>query len=203
MVEQKQVRPLLPIRRPWWAFILCGMVVFGYVQEDVKIKLNHYMAVGDFYSDFYTYKYEECEWDPECIYKARRDWWNRAAPKSRNNFYVSRDTFDVFHRWDREQMLRAKWVLMVLIVGGFFLFDALFLRTAGVGERWKLLFVIYAASGLVVLTFYLLDGRGGPEEHGYNVAREVLGFLQSPMPSMLLVLLPWLRERALEGGKPA
>ena len=57
--------------------------------------------------------------------------------------------------------------------------------------------MIYAASGLVVAFFWLVDGRGGAEAPGYNEAREVLGFLQSPMPSLMLVLLPWLRDRAL------
>ncbi len=87
---------------------------------------------------------------------------------------------------------------------GFFALDALFLRAAGVGDRWKLLLMMYAASGGVVALFWVVDGRGGAEAPGYNVAREVLGFLQSPMPSLMLVLLPWLRDRALgsrEGQK--
>ena len=48
-------------------------------------------------------------------------------------------------------MLRAKWVLMVAIVMCFFVLDALFLRAVGVGDRWKLLLLVYAASGLVVV----------------------------------------------------
>ncbi|MCH1575211.1 MAG: hypothetical protein L7S67_02985, partial [Flavobacteriales bacterium] len=90
---------------------------------------------------------------------------------------------------------------MVAILLGFFSLDALFLRAAGVGGRWKLLLMIYAASGFVVAVFWVVDGRGGAEAPGYNVAREVLGFLQSPMPSLMLVLLPWLRDRALGEGQ--
>ena len=88
---------------------------------------------------------------------------------------------------------------MAVIVLGFFLLDALFLRAAGVGGRWKLLMVIYVASGAVTAFFWLVDGR---TDAGYGVAREVLGFLQSPLPSLLLVLLPWLRDRALVGQSP-
>ena len=94
-------------------------------------------------------------------------------------------------------MLRAKWGLMVAIVLSFFILDALFLRAVGVGDRWRILLLIYGASGLVVAVFWFLDGRAGAVDPGYNVAREVLGFLQSPMPSLMLVLLPWLRDRAL------
>ena len=192
--------PLLPMRRPWWALVLAGMLVFGYVQEDTKVKLNHYMAVGERYSDFYTYKFEECDWDEQCMYEARKEWWNGYAPLCRTNFAFTRDTYDVFHHWRAEEMNRAKWGLMALIVLGFFVLDALFLRAAGVGERWKVLLMIYGAAGLVVSIFWLVDGQGGAEDPGYNVAREVLGFLQSPMPSLMLVLLPWLRDRALGAG---
>ena len=196
-MKERAILPLLPVKRPWWAAVLLAMVVFGYLQEDAKIKLNHYMAVGERYSDFYTYKYEECDWDAQCMYDARKDWWDRFAPMSRNNFYVTRDTFEVFHGWGREEMARAKWGLMVVIVMCFFALDALFLRAAGVGDRWRILLLIYGASGLVVALFWAVDGRGGADDAGYSVAREVLGFLQSPMPSLMLVLLPWLRDRAL------
>jgi len=175
------------------------MVVFGYIQEDVKIKLNHYAQVGDHYLDFYSYQHLECDWEPECMYESRKDWWDRFAPMSRTSFYVTRDTFDVFHRMGPGELKRLKWGLMVAIVLGFFVLDAMFLRAAGVGERWKLLMLIYGASGLVTAVFWALDGQAGQNEAGYNVAREVLGFLQSPLPSLMLVLLPWLRNRALEG----
>ena len=192
-------RRLVPVGRPWWILVLLVMVGFGYVQEDVKIKLNHYMSVGNHYLDFYTYQHSECDWDAQCMYEKRKDWWERFAPMSRVNFYVTRDTFDVFHRMGPVELNRLKWGLMAAIVLCFFALDALFLRAAGVGERWKLLMLIYAASGVVTALFWLLDGQAGETEAGYNVAREVLGFLQSPLPSLMLVLLPWLRERALAG----
>ena len=190
---------LLPNGKPWWLAVLMLMVVFGYIQEDVKIKLNHYAQVGDHYLDFYSYQHLECDWEPECMYESRKDWWDRFAPMSRTSFYVTRDTFDVFHRMGPGELKRLKWGLMVAIVLGFFVLDAMFLRAAGVGERWKLLMLIYGASGLVTAVFWALDGQAGQNEAGYNVAREVLGFLQSPLPSLMLVLLPWLRNRALEG----
>jgi len=188
---------MLPLRRPWWALVLVAMIGFGYVQEDTKVKLNHYMEVGDRYADFYDYGFEECAWDADCMKAKRQEWWEGYAPLCRTNFAYSRDTFDVFHGWNGKEMLRAKWGLMVVIVLCFFVLDALFLRAAGVGDRWRILLVIYGAAGLVVAVFWLLDGRDGAEDPGYNVAREVLGFLQSPMPSLMLVLLPWLRNRAL------
>lgn len=189
--------------RPWWLLVLIAMVGFGYVQEDTKIKLNHYIAMGDRFVDFYDFGHEACEWEEACMAEKRKEWWEDYAPMCRTNAAYTRDTFEVFHHWDGEQMLRAKWGLMVAIVLGFFVLDALFLRAVGVADRWKLLLLIYAASGLVVALFWALDGRGGAEDPGYNVAREVLGFLQSPLPSLMLVLLPWLRDRALVNAQGA
>ncbi len=59
-------------------------------KKTLKIKLNHYLAVGARYPDFFTYKFEECDWDAQCMYDARKDWWDRFAPQTRNNFYVTR-----------------------------------------------------------------------------------------------------------------
>ena len=70
-------------------------------------------------------------------------------------------------------------------------------------DRWKELLLMYVAAGLLTGGFWFLDGQAGAEEAGYNVAREVLGFLQSPLPSLMLVPLPWLRERAQEGQPSA
>lgn len=203
MAEVSESKWLLPLRRPWWTLVLVTMIGFGYVQEDTKVKLNHYMEVGERFSDFYDFGHEECEWNADCMEAKRRDWWDGYAPLCRTNFAYSRETYGVFHRWDGEQMLRAKWGLMVAIVLCFFVLDALFLRAVGVGDRWQLLLLIYAASGVVVAVFWTLDGRGGADEAGYNVAREVLGFLQSPLPSLMLVLLPWLRDRALQNAGQA
>ena len=44
--RMSDLQPLLPRRNPWWIAVLLAMVVFGYVQEDAKIKLNHYAKVG-------------------------------------------------------------------------------------------------------------------------------------------------------------
>ena len=82
------------------------MIGFGYVQEDTKIKLNHYMAVGDRYADFYDYGHEECEWDRTCMIEKRKSWWDGYAPLCRTNVAYTRDTYEVFHGWGRAEMVR-------------------------------------------------------------------------------------------------
>ena len=118
---------LFPMRRPWWVVVLLGMILFGYIQEDAKVKLNHYIAIGEQFTDFYEYGREECEGEAQCMYEKRKAWWDDYSPLCRASASPNRETFSVFHWWGAQEMLRAKWVLMVLIVLGFFLLDALFL----------------------------------------------------------------------------
>ena len=103
---------MLPWKRPWWALVLVAMIGFGYVQEDTKVKLNHYMSVGDRYADFYDFGHEECEWDRACMIEKRKGWWDGYAPLCRTNYAYTRDTYEVFHGWGRAEMTRAKWALM-------------------------------------------------------------------------------------------
>ena len=57
------------------------MLAFGLVQEQAKIKVNHYMQVAD----------DEQLWDEDA--ETRQAWWEEKAPVDRHNFYVSRDTW--------------------------------------------------------------------------------------------------------------
>jgi len=172
-------RPSLSLRKPWWLLVLGAMLGFGLVQEQSKIKVNHYLKVGDavqFWSDDAT---------------ARAIWWQAHAPVGRHNFYVSRDTWSVFHHWSRKQLVQFKWGLSAGILMIFFVLDVLFLRATGVAERvpWLVLIYLTAAVPMVGL------GLSIPGEPWYALARDMLGFLQSPLPSVLVVLVPWFLER--------
>ena len=84
-----------------------------------------------------------------------------------------------------------KWALSAGILLVFFGLDALFLRTTGHLDRWPWLVVMYGIAGTIMATFVLLV----PGKSGYSVAHEFLAFLQSPLPSLLIVLVPSLFER--------
>ena len=58
-------RPSLPWRRPWWLAVLLAMLAFGLVQEQAKIKVNHYMQVAD----------DEHLWDEDA--ETRQAWWEK------------------------------------------------------------------------------------------------------------------------------
>ena len=178
-LEAPHGKPELSWRKPWWLVVLGLMLGFGLVQEQSKIKVNHYLQVGD----------AEQFWDQDA--QERESWWQASAPAGRQNFYVSRETWTVFHSFSRGQLVAFKWGLSGLILLVFFILDVLLLRATGVAERVPWLVVIYVTAGIPMLGL----GFSSPGEAWYALARDMLGFLQSPLPSVMVVLVPWFLDR--------
>lgn len=177
--DQGVYRPNLSLRRPGWLVVLLAMLGFGLLQEQAKIKVNHYLKVGDAV-DFWSMATPE-----------REAWWIEHAPAGRHNFYVSRSTWPIFHGLDRGEVVAFKWGLSAVVLLVFFALDVLLLRAAGVAERTPWLVGIYIAASLPMLGFVVASPGGSM----YALARDMLGFLQSPLPSLLVVLVPWFLDR--------
>lgn len=174
------VRPMLPLRRPTWLLVLAVMLVFGFYQEKAKIQLNHYAEVVQ-------QNPELCEMSPEM----RAVWWNENPQPRRIHYYIMRGTWSGFHGMSLTQLKGLKWGLSVAILLIFFALDGLFLKTTGHIERWPWLVVMYGLAGGVIAVFIAVV----PGKSGYGVAHEFLAFLQSPLPSLFIVLVPSLLER--------
>ena len=177
--DQGLSRPNLSLRRPGWLVVLAAMLGFGLLQEQAKIKVNHYLKVGDAV-DFWSSDTPD-----------RETWWIEHAPVGRHNFYVSRSTWPVFHGLDRGEVVAFKWGLSAAVLLVFFVLDVLLLRAAGVAERTPWLVGMYITASLPMLGFVVAS----PGESIYALARDMLGFLQSPLPSLLVVLVPWFLDR--------
>ena len=174
-----QTQPLLNWRKPWWLVVLGAMLGFGLLQEQSKIKVNHYLRVGDV----------QQFWDDDA--PTRATWWDAHAPVGRHNFYVSRATWPLFHGLSRAQLVAFKWGLSAAILLLFFVLDVLFLRATGVPERVPWLVLIYVTAGIPMVGL----GFSSSGEPWYALARDMLGFLQSPLPSVMVVLVPWFLAR--------
>lgn len=177
--DQGVSRPNLSLRRPGWLVVLSAMLGFGLLQEQAKIKVNHYLKVGDA-ADFWSLDTPD-----------REAWWVGHAPAGRHNFYVSRSTWPIFHGLDRGEVVAFKWGLSAAVLLVFFALDVLLLRAAGVAERTPWLVGMYIAASLPMLGFVVASPGGSM----YALARDMLGFLQSPLPSLLVVLVPWFLDR--------
>lgn len=171
---------MLPRRRPLWLLVLAVMLVFGFYQEKAKIQLNHYSQVIEQYP-------EVASLTPEM----RAQWWEENPQPMRIHYYIMRGTWDGFHSMTLTQLKGLKWGLSLLILLAFFALDGLFLKTTGHIDRWPWLVVMYGLAGAIMAVFIALV----PGKSGYGVAHEFLAFLQSPLPSLFIVLVPSLIER--------
>lgn len=175
-----RLKPILPRRRPWWLLVLAGMLVFGFYQERAKIQLNHYIQVMEAHPELQKMPSE-----------VREKWWDANPQPKRIHYFIMENTWNGFHRYSLRELGWMKWSLSIGILIAFFALDALFLRTTGHLNRWPWLIVMYAIAGCIMVVFIALV----PGKAGYGVAHEFLAFLQSPLPSLLIVLVPSLFER--------
>jgi len=171
---------MLPRRRPLWLLVLAVMLVFGFYQEKAKIQLNHYVEV-------LQQNPGVAEMPPEL----RAKWWDVNPQPKRIHYYIMQGTWDGFHSMNLNQLKSLKWWLSIFILLVFFALDGLFLQTTGHLNRWPWLVVMYGLAGAIMAVFIVLV----PGKSGYGVAHEFLAFLQSPLPSLFIVLVPSLIER--------
>ena len=179
-MSEMYAAPILPWKRPTWIVVLIGMLVFGFYQELVKVHLNHYI-------DTVVMNPEIEELGPSDRAMA----WEQINQPKRLQYYVIRGTWSGFHGLSLTELTAFKWAVSLIILLIFFVFDGLFLKTTGHFHRWPWLVVIYGMAGLIMAAFMVAV----PDKIGYSVSHEFLSFLQSPLPSFLIVLVPSLLER--------
>jgi len=169
----------LSLRNPRWMVVVAVMLVLGYIQEQAKIDINHYLTVGD----------EQAFWHESA--EARASWWTQSAPENVHDFYISKDTWDVFHSLNKSQLIELKWGFSALILMVFFGLDVLLLMVVGLSCRIPWLMAFYMAAGIPMVGFLWAI----PGDVMYTLAHDMLAFLQSPLPSLLIVLVPWFFNR--------
>ena len=160
------------------AAVLAVSLLLGYALEWTKIHLNHYLHVLEQHPEFAALDAPD-----------RAAWWKEHRPVARVQYFEVRDAWGPLHGWGVNQVWWAKWALAVLAVLVFFVLDMLLLAALNARDRWPLLLALYACSGVCMLV-----GVGivrGPT--GYALAREFLGFLQSPLPSLFVALVARFR----------
>jgi hypothetical protein len=181
MKDRAQTIPLLPIRRPRWVLVIAAMLVFGFGQELTKIHLNDYIDTLEAHPELQPLSPAE-----------RAAYWAAAVPPRVVQYYEIHAPWPIFHTLDLATLWAIKWTLAVAILLVFFAMDAWFLRVTGAWSLRKGLVGVYVFVGAVMSLFAAF----APGEAGYAVARELLGFLQSPLPSFMLVFARWFFRRS-------
>lgn len=165
-------------RRPWWVALLVAMIWLGWKQDQMKVAINQYLSTGD----------QLGWWDAEPSATQRAAQWEVVSPVSFKWNWV--------HSASRQEMSALKWGFSAAVLFLFLLLDVAFLKSWGVSHRWPLLMSMYALS-LIPMAGLAFSEEGAP---WYTLGRACLGFLQSPLPSAMVVALPWFvkREKTVE-----
>ena len=156
-------------------FILILMLAFGYVQENAKVRLNSYRSYADHSMGFYD-----------------------LSSETRSTLTSTMLVPNFIHTLSKPSLVNLKWVLSASILLIFFLLDALFLKVSalpGAPSSAPWLILIYIGVSIPMFAFLILNPS--PHSSSYAVSRELLGFLQSPLPSLLLAYTPRLLKSQL------
>ncbi len=155
--------------------ILILMLAFGYVQENAKVRLNSYKSFADHSMGFYD-----------------------LSPEDRKNLTSTLLLPKVIHHFSKPSLIKVKWALSASILLIFFLLDALFLKVSampGTPSSTPWLILLYIVVSIPMFIFLLTSHS--PNSSSYAVSIELLGFLQSPLPSLLLAYIPRLIKSQL------
>ncbi|PCJ82668.1 MAG: hypothetical protein COA49_00995 [Bacteroidetes bacterium] len=148
--------------------ILIVMLVFGYYQESAKVALNEYRSFADSYSGFYD-----------------------STPQERSAIFNSTSIPFTIHLFSKSDLVLAKSALSAIILLVFFMLDAVFVKVtspSGAPSALPWLLLLYIGVSIPMSIFFLLSQTSASPS--YAVSRELLGFLQSPLPSLILVYIP-------------
>lgn len=161
---------------------IAGFIALGFVQERAKVSLNYYLDRSALEPAFFDFP-------PE-----RRDaWLNAHAMDAPYDYYYNHARVKWYDHLSRNQLALLKWMYALIFIVLHVVLSHLALH------MWKapreMLVTIYigtAAIAMLSLLFFAGSRYGGGEA-AYNVARKLLGFLQSPLPVVLLLFTRRLR----------
>ncbi len=161
------------------------MLLLGFAQEMVKVNVNFYLDETARYPEFYSLSVEE-----------RKSWLDEQRLDAPFNYYYSHRPIDALHQFSRSELNMLKWGLAVFFIAVNILLNLLFLKWAFNDPFFTKLLLWMMAACFVLAGFFLVGGKLiHMDEPGYNVARKILGFMQSPIPALLLFIVGRLRQR--------
>jgi hypothetical protein len=175
---------------------IAAFVVIGFAQERLKVSLNHYLEVTEAYPEFF-------ELPPN-----RRDaWLDQKKINAPHDYYYNHARVGLYHHLNRKQLTLLKWgMAMFFAVLHFALAVGVVLYLTGVKDKppknlsprrmlLKSLLFLYTVAVIGVLVFFVLMRLVQHPDAAYAVARKLLGFMQSPMP-LIIVLFGWRLQRS-------
>ncbi len=161
---------------------IVGFIALGFVQERAKVSINYYLDRSDSEPAFFDFP-------PE-----RRDaWLNEHAIDAPYDYYYNHARVKWYDELSRKQLELLKWMYALIFIVLHVLLShwALHMWRA---PREMLVTIYIGTTAMMVLSLLFFGAsRYGGGEAAYNVARKLLGFIQSPLPLVLLLFTRRLR----------
>lgn len=164
--------------------ILVG-IFLGFVQELVKININYTLEAGEKIPNFYNQS-------PEI----KKQWIEQTAIDAPFDYYHNHRKIDALLSLNQRELTMLKWGVTLLFIVLFFLINLTILHNT-IGDksviRWFAL--LYAAFMMLAAGLYVFGKMTGTLNQSYAVSREIVGGLQSMIPSIFAFAAWWLWKK--------
>lgn len=158
------------------AVVVVAYLVLGFLAERVKVSLNFYLEQGSRIEGFF-------QLPPD-----RRDAiLASAVDQVPYDYYYNHGRLKVYHRMTKRQLTIAKWgfaALLVLVYAGM---AWGVVRWLDLTTHLTYIYVVTGVALLLALVFFMAMKVLPDPTAPYAVARKLLGFVQSPLPLIIVL----------------
>lgn len=179
----------MPIKRKFLiALIFISAIFFGSFQEKVKISVNNIIRYSDYVPNYDQLSPQERNKQVTTIVNS--------LPR---DFYTSQSVMPWFYSLGLSQMKALKWVNTVVFVTIHLLLNALILILLFKDKQMIQTLVLFYV-GLFILGYVILvvGKLVGFSQSGYNVARKIVGALQSQIPLMFFIIGYYFNKQTIK-----
>lgn len=161
------------ILKAWWAFLL--VIALGFFQERFKVALNRYIEQSQSHPDFFL-------WDQE----QKAEFIESNSPYIPYDYYYNHQSFGLFHQLSAQQLSLLKWIATAVFIFLNGYFGWLIIRHLHWKESRGFYLWLHLGVLILALVIFLVGVLIGFRDEGYGAARRLVGFLQSPIPAIIV-----------------
>ena len=166
--------------------VLLLALIFGSFQEKTKISINNIL------------KYSQSVPGYNQLTAAERE--NKIAEKialTPRDFYSHQSTIPWFYQLETTNLTKLKWINTFVFAAIHLAFNALILFFLFRDKKIvQLLIGAYTVFFIIAIGMYFIGKITGFAQPGYNVARKIVGALQSQIPVMLFTSGYYLNKKS-------
>lgn len=172
----------MPNQRPlkhWFIAValLLGVVSCGFLQERIKVNVNFVLEKGGAIPNFFQRPSEE-----------RQALLNPIKSKGNFDYYYSHDALPFVYTLNESQLKILKWVITITSILIFTVLDlGIFWWFKVQKHLYKYYFMLSASLLFIGGGVYFLGAALNQMATFYPISRGILGILQSPILSLILV----------------